>query len=251
MATKTKTNTEQKFEALPFNFEPDERLLDPKFVAKVAEAANEEDAKPTEVADRFDIPVHFVVKAQAINEHGLIPFRTETELKKAIAKARKKDNQSWSQICGRLGNMGGHRVRSLYEDATSEPHYEHGIGKGGRPRGRPRSNGQTDAKPKEKTKAKGKQAASKTKKAADKGKGKAKAKAQAVPTFSDEPTTEEVAGALNGKTVTVKKGKSTTDIEVSEVKAVKQAKSGRWGAKVATADNSEKTFPLDAITALN
>lgn len=252
--------TTQQFDKLSFDFEPDERLLDEKFVKKVAEAAEQEGVTRADVAREFDIPQHYVSKAIAINEGGLIAFRTENELVKNIVKARQKDNQSWGNICGRLGNMGGTRVRNLYEQGADEPYFEHDIGLGGRPR----ENGEVKTKTKAKAKSKSKAKASdkddkpksKSKKSSSKKKGGSKKKSSkkksepktTAPEFGDEPTQEEVAAAIEGKTVTVKKGKSTTDIEVAEVKAVKQAKSGRWGAKVTTTDDSQKTFPLDAIT---
>lgn len=163
--------TTQKYDALSFNFEPDERLMDPKFVEKVVNAANTEGIRTADVAEQFDIPTHYIPKVKAIQEHGLISFKDEDELAEAIVEARQELNQSWGEICGRVGAMPGSRVRRLYEKAAGEPHNAHDT----RQRAEPRKPAEKKAAKKSASnpKADKKPAKAAAKKATGKGKAKA------------------------------------------------------------------------------
>jgi len=213
---------------------------DTEFTEKAAKALAEA-ATRKEAAEQLGVPPSVVGLAALVHEHGLIPFRSEKEFREKLVKARDKEQQGWAVIGARLGGVSEGRVESLYEETTGIPYTESVLGRGGRPKGE--ENGAAKPKPKP--------AKAEPADVADNDTGETEDEVAAtVPEFSENPTEEEVGEALNGKTVTVKKGSGTVEVQVAEVAAVKQAKSGRWGAKVNTTDGKERTFPLDQVTAV-
>lgn len=246
MAAKTKTaQPQQAFDKVEsFKFKVNPHYTDPKFCARAAKL-RDDGASWDEVAEELGVNRAVASLSAKIHELGPIPFRNEKELVQKIVKARDQDSQAWAIIGARAGGLTEGRVESLYTETTGTDHTESYIGRGGRPRndGRGYTPAASDDKPKPKAKKATKKAT--TKKAGATRKPKAK-----KPNFGDEPTKASVAKALEGKTVTVKKGTGTAEFEITDVQIVKQAKSGRWGAKVTTSDGAERTFPLDSVQAV-
>lgn len=240
MATRKKstaTAPKQAFDKLdiPRLTLPRGPFTDLKFCARAAKLFADGGTR-AEVAAAMEANEATVSLAALVHEYGLIPFRNQDEFLDKLVKARDTDEQGWAVVGARLGGLTEGRTQALYQEHTGIPYTESDLGRGGRPKGSSSDNGK----------------AAPAKAKAKKGTRKATAKKTAPrrgrkPNFGDEPTLAKVSKTLNGKVAIVKKGTGTVEYEVTEVQAVKQAKSGRWGAKVTTADGAERTFPLDAV----
>lgn len=247
--------TVQKFDTLQFRFTPNEKFLDEAFCKRAA-AAFDKGGTKTEVAAKLKVSPAIAHLAAQVHWDGPISFKSQEDLGKKVVKER-QNGKAWANIGARAGGLSEGRVERLYEEASGEEYTTADIGRGGRPK-----INDTDRKPATAKKAAAKRTTGKaakdggkktaSKKTTKKAAPKKAASGGAVPTFGDKPNAATVGKKLNGKTVTVNRpGGKTEDFGINEVVAVVQSKkTEKWGAKVTTTDGKERTFALDALTAV-
>lgn len=241
MATK---QPQQKFENLEFNFTPNEWFVDESNRAKALKAIAKAETL-TAAAESLGINPSTLRLIPVVDEDGLIPFRSQAEIQKKVAKER-DSGTAWAQIGARLGGMTERRVQRLYEAETEKNYREADIGKGGRPP-KDETEGEAPAK-----KAPAKKAAKKsTKKAATKKAAKSTERPFPEGAASDGSEDEAIEAAILGNVVTVERpGGNTADIEVVEVVKFGNSKAGARGVQVKDPDGKVKNFAVSKIVSI-